>query len=131
MGGEREDVDSGGNERIATPGGATVVSGFRLVGDPKHASQLENIQESEPESTLQASGIAIIKEGKLVDWSYGKTARGTVWIMDEIQGTDINIDWKGKKEAIAYQTDRQKTTVSGEVKNGSPISPFIPGWKEA
>jgi spore germination protein KC len=100
--------------------GATVVSGFRLVGDPKHASQLENIQESEPEATLESNGIAIIKKGKLVDWSYGKTARGVVWIRDEIQGTDINIDWKGKKEAIAYQTDRQKTTVSGEVKNGKP-----------
>ncbi|CAN7541916.1 Ger(x)C family spore germination protein [Rossellomorea sp. LjRoot5] len=99
---------------------ATVVSGFRIVGNPKHASQLENIQESEPESTLQASGIAIIKDGKLVDWSYGKTARGTVWIRDEIQGTDINIDWKEKKEVIAYQTDRQKTNVSGEVKNGQP-----------
>lgn len=100
--------------------GATVVSGFRLVGNSKHASQLENIQESEPVSTLEASGIAILRGGKLVDWAYGKEARGTVWIRDEIQGTDINIDWKGKKEAIAYQTTRQKTSVSGQVKNGQP-----------
>ncbi|WP_406687873.1 Ger(x)C family spore germination protein [Rossellomorea vietnamensis] len=100
--------------------GATVVSGFRLLGDPKHAGLPENIQESEPESTLESSGIAIIKDGKLVDWQYGKSARGTVWIRDEIQGTDINIDWKGKKEVIAYQTNRQKTTVSGKMKNGRP-----------
>ncbi|WP_226672040.1 Ger(x)C family spore germination protein [Rossellomorea aquimaris] len=100
--------------------GATIVSGFRLVGDSKHASQLENIQESEPESTLEASGIAILKKGKLVDWSYGPTARGTVWVKDEIKGTDINIDWKGKKEAIAYQTIRQNTTVTGDMKNGKP-----------
>ncbi|MCA1060243.1 Ger(x)C family spore germination protein [Rossellomorea aquimaris] len=100
--------------------GATVVSGFRLVGDPKRASQLDNIQESEPESTLEASGIGILKKGKLVDWAYGQTARGTVWIKDEIQGTDINIDWKEHKEAIAYQTIRQKTTVSGQMKNGQP-----------
>jgi spore germination protein KC len=97
-----------------------VVSGFRLVGNPKHASQLENIQESEPESTLKASGIAIIKEGKLVDWWYGRAARGTVWILDKIQGTNINIDWKEKKDAIAYQTVRQKTDVSAHVKNGRP-----------
>jgi spore germination protein KC len=43
-----------------------------------------------------------------------------VWILDEIQGTDINIDWDGKKEAIAYQTVRQKTSVSAQVKNGQP-----------
>lgn len=105
---------------LQSPDEITVVSGFRLVGNPKHASQLENIQESEPESTLQASGIAILKEGKLVDWCYGRAARGTVWILDKIQGTTINIDWKGKKEAIAYQTVRQKTKVSAKVKNGEP-----------
>jgi spore germination protein KC len=98
----------------------TVVSGFRLTGDPKHASQLENIQESEPESALQASGIAMIKEGKLVDWLYGRTARGTLWILDKIQGTNISIDWKEKKDAISYQTVRQKTDVSAHVKNGRP-----------
>jgi spore germination protein KC len=105
---------------LQSPNEVTVVSGFRLVGNPKHASQLENIQESEPESTLKASGIAIIKEGKLVDWWYGRTARGTVWILDKIKGTNINIDWKEKKDAIAYQTIRQKTDVSAHVKNGRP-----------
>ncbi|PFG03438.1 Ger(x)C family spore germination protein [Bacillus sp. es.034] len=100
--------------------GGTVVSGFRLLGDPKHAGLPENIQESEPESTIEASGIAMIKDEKLVDWQYGKSARGTVWIRDEIQGTDININWNGKKEAVAYQTNRQKTTVSGDMKNGRP-----------
>jgi spore germination protein KC len=105
---------------LQSPNKVTVVSGFRLVGNPKHASQLENIQESEPESTLKASGIAILKEGKLVDWWYGRAARGTVWILDKIKGTNIDIDWKEKKDAIAYQTIRQKTDVSAHVKNGRP-----------
>ncbi|MEG9294916.1 Ger(x)C family spore germination protein [Mangrovibacillus sp. Mu-81] len=105
---------------MQSPDEVSVVSGFRLLGNPNHASQLGNIQESEPESILQASGIAMIKEGKLVDWLYGGAAKGTVWILDEIQGTTINIDWKNKKEAIAYQTVRQKTKVSGQLKNGQP-----------
>ncbi|MGW9019578.1 Ger(x)C family spore germination protein, partial [Priestia megaterium] len=105
---------------LQSPGGGTLVSGFRLVGDHKQAQMLDNLQESAPEATLQASGIAVLKEGKLVNWLYGKPARGTVWILDEIQGTDINIDWGGKKEAIAYQTVRQKTQVSAQVKNGLP-----------
>ncbi|WP_212591189.1 Ger(x)C family spore germination C-terminal domain-containing protein, partial [Priestia megaterium] len=67
-----------------------------------------------------ASGIAVLKQGKLVDWLYGKTARGTVWILDKIQGTDINIDWRGRKEAVAYQTVRQKTSLSVQIKNGQP-----------
>lgn len=98
----------------------TVVSGFRLVGNPKRAQTLENLQESAPEATLQASGIAVLKQGKLVDWLYGKTARGTVWLLDKIQKTSINIDWEGRKEAIVYETIRQKTDVSAQVKNGHP-----------
>ncbi|OLO25205.1 spore gernimation protein KC [Priestia megaterium] len=105
---------------LQSPGGETVVSGFRLVGDHKQARTLGNLQESAPEATLRASGIAVLKEGKLVDWLYGKPARGTVWILDEIQGTNINIDWQGKKEAIAYEAVRQKTNVSAQLKNGQP-----------
>jgi len=105
---------------LQSPGGGTVVSGFRLVGNPQQAQKLDNLQESAPGATLQASGIAVLKQGKLVDWLYGKPARGTVWILDKIQGTDININWEGKKESIAYQTVRQKTSVSAQVKNGQP-----------
>ncbi|MBU3574144.1 Ger(x)C family spore germination protein [Priestia aryabhattai] len=105
---------------LESSGGSTLVSGFRLVGNHKEARRLENLQESAPEATLRASGIAVLKKGKLVDWLYGKTARGTVWTLDKIQGTDINIDWGGKKEAIAYQTVRQKTQVAAHIKHGQP-----------
>ncbi|MED4298495.1 Ger(x)C family spore germination protein [Priestia megaterium] len=105
---------------LESPERGAVVSGFRLVGNPQQAQKLDNLQESAPEATLRASGIAVLKQGKLVDWLYGKPARGTVWILDKIQGTNININWAGKKEAIAYQTVRQKTSVSAQVKNGKP-----------
>ncbi|MGW9103381.1 Ger(x)C family spore germination protein, partial [Priestia megaterium] len=105
---------------LESPGRGTVVSGFRLDGNPQQAQKLDNLQESAPGATLRASGIAVLKQGKLVDWLYGKPARGTVWILDKIQGTDINIDWEGRKEAIAYQAVRQKTSVSAQVKNGQP-----------
>jgi len=107
-------------QSLESPGRGTVVSGFRLVGNPQQAQRLDNLQESAPEATIQASGIAVLKQGKLVDWLYGKPARGTVWLLDKIQGTDININWEGKKEVIAYQTVRQKTSVSAQVKNGQP-----------
>ncbi|PEE45056.1 spore gernimation protein KC, partial [Priestia megaterium] len=105
---------------LESPGRGAVVSGFRLVGNAQQAQKLDNLQESAPAATLQASGIAVLKQGKLVDWLYGKPARGTVWILDKIQGTDININWEGKKESIAYQTVHQKTSVSAQVKNDQP-----------
>ncbi|MCM3768968.1 Ger(x)C family spore germination protein [Priestia aryabhattai] len=107
-------------KKLRSPGEQTIVGGFRVVGNHKQAQMLENLQESAPEATLRASGIAVLKQGKLVDWLYGEKARGTIWILDKIQGTDINIDWGGEKEAIAYQTVRQKTQISAQVKNGQP-----------
>lgn len=85
---------------LQSPGGEAVVSGFRLVGNPQKAQKLDNLQESAPAATLRASGLAVLRKGKLIDWLYGGTARGTVWILDEIQGTDINIDWDGKKKLL-------------------------------
>ncbi|PVE64417.1 Ger(x)C family spore germination protein [Priestia megaterium] len=105
---------------LQSPGEETVLAGFRLIGNHQQGQTLENLQESAPESTLQASGLAILRKGKLIDWLYEDTARGTVWILDKIQGTDINIDWGRKKEAIAYQTVRQKTRISAQIKSGQP-----------
>ncbi|MEH7163600.1 Ger(x)C family spore germination protein [Priestia megaterium] len=107
---------------LESPGGEALVSGFRLVGNPQQAEKLDNLQQSAPEATLRASGIAVFKNGKLIDWLYNNPARGSVWILDKIQGTDINVDWKGKKEALAYQTVRQKTDVSVKMIKGKPYA---------
>jgi spore germination protein KC len=107
-------------ESLVSSGKEPVITGFRLNGNRKIARNLENAQETAPIATLQASGLAVFKEGKLVDWFQGKTARGAVWGLDKINGTNINIDWEGKKEAIAYQIIRQKTKVSAHMKNGKP-----------
>lgn len=105
---------------FVSPGKEPVITGFILNGNANQAKKLENIQETSPEATLQADGLAVFKEGKLIDWLQGETARGTVWILDKIEATDINIGWEGKKEAIAYQMVRQKTKVSAHMKNGQP-----------
>src|SRR6478736_9853136 len=58
---------------LQSPGEETIVAGFRLVGNHQKAQKLENLQESAPESTLRASGIAVLRKGKLIDWLYGGT----------------------------------------------------------
>lgn len=105
---------------LESPGKEPVITGFHLDGSAKHAKKLENIQETAPEASLEASGIAIFKEGKLIDWIQGKTARGAVWGLDKIKATYVNINWEEKKEAIAYQVIHQKTKVSANMKNGQP-----------
>ncbi len=105
---------------LKSPGKGTLVSGFKLIGNVENSKQLTNLQQSAPKSTLRSDGIAVLKDGKLIDWLYGDKARGTVWVINKIHGTDFNIDWNGQKEAIAYQTVRQKTKISTHIKNGIP-----------
>jgi spore germination protein KC len=105
---------------LVSPGKEPVITGFRLNGNAKQTRKLENVQETAPEAVLQADGLAIFKEGKLIDWFQGETARGTVWGLDKIKATDVNINWEGKKEAVAYQVIRQNTKVSVNMKKGQP-----------
>jgi spore germination protein KC len=105
---------------LVSSGKEPVISGFHLEGSAKHAKMLENIQETAPKASLEATGLAIFRNGQLIDWFQGETARGAIWVLDKIQGTDININWKEKKEVIAYKVNRQKTKVSAYMKNGQP-----------
>ena len=51
---------------------------------------------------------------KLIDWLDGNKAIGSMWVLDRIENTNINIDWEDKKDAITYQVIRQKTNVSAK-----------------
>ena len=82
---------------------------------------MENIQQSELDTTLESDGLAIFKEGKLVDWYQGEISRGVVWILDKIQQTDVIIDWEGQKNTLTYNVLRQKTKVSADTSNNLPV----------
>ncbi|MCP3764768.1 Ger(x)C family spore germination protein [Domibacillus sp. A3M-37] len=105
---------------FTSPGKETVLSGFYMKGDSKDGKKMENIQESHPEASAYADGLAIFKKGKLIDVYKGEMARGVVWILDKVQTTDIEVDWKEEKEAVSYLVIRQKTKVSVQTKNGKP-----------
>lgn len=98
-----------------------VLSGFHMKGDIEKGKKMENVQQSELDTTLEANGLAIFKEGKLIDWYKGEMSRGVVWILDKIKETDVEIDWDGKKNIIIYNVIRQKTKVSADTKNVLPV----------
>lgn len=105
---------------IETPGREPIISGLKVTGDKKKGDKMDNIHSSDPMSNLETAGLAIFKNGRLIGWADGAKARSIVWTFDRIKNTDINIPWKGKKEAIAYQVIREKTKVKAYLKNGKP-----------
>ncbi|PLT35801.1 Ger(x)C family spore germination protein [Bacillus sp. V5-8f] len=105
---------------LVSSGKEPVVTGFRMVGNARQGKKMENIQQTALDAVLQADGIAVFKDDKLVDWLQGEHARGTLWILDKLKATGISVDWGNKKEAIVYKMVRQKTKVSASMKNGQP-----------
>ena len=105
---------------LTSEGKEPVISGFSMNGDIEQGKKMENVQQSELDTTLEADGLAIFKEGKLIDWYQDDMAKGVIWILDKIKETDVELDRDGKKNAIVYNVIRQKTKVSADTKNDIP-----------
>jgi len=106
---------------LVSDGKEPLITGFRIKGEIDQAMKMANIEETTPKAVLEAEGIALFRNGKLVDWLQGSTARGSLWILDKIEKTDVNINWQEHVEAIAYEVIRQKTKVLPKVYNEEPL----------
>ncbi|WP_158736337.1 Ger(x)C family spore germination protein [Alteribacillus sp. YIM 98480] len=103
--------------KMATPDQAPIITCFSMEGDENQGKSLENIQATVPEARLQASGIAVLKDGKMIDTITEDVSKGTMWVLNKIKATAVSIDWKGETDAIVYQVTRQKTDVTADMKN--------------
>ncbi|OIJ12022.1 hypothetical protein BKP37_14685 [Anaerobacillus alkalilacustris] len=97
-----------------------VISGIKIVGDQQEGQNLEHLQHSEPIASLELSGIALFKDGKLLHWLNDTAARGYIWIIDRVQSTIINLDYQDQKNCIAIEVLRSNSVVQSVIKNGKP-----------
>ncbi|KKK38681.1 spore gernimation protein KC [Mesobacillus campisalis] len=105
---------------LTAEGKEPVIAGFIIEGDPKEGVALENTHQTEPPARIGLGSLGLFREGKLVDWAEGSAARGTVWILDKLKGTNISIDWEDKQDAVVYEVIRQNTKVTAKLKQGKP-----------
>jgi spore germination protein KC len=106
---------------IVGSGKEPIVNGYRLVGNKEEAKKATNLQQTTTEALLAADGLAVIKDGGLIDWIESTKARGVIWVLDKAKSTNITIRWKGKKNALSMVPIRSKTKVSTSFKNGKPV----------
>ena len=64
---------------------------------------MDSLQLTKTKQSTKASGLAIFKEGKLIDWYDGETARGVSWVLNKIENTVLTLNWENTKEAIVYR----------------------------
>lgn len=107
--------------RIVSTGIEPIANGYTVIGEQENSGKAEILQSSKPSAILAADGLAIFKDGKLVGWIENDKARGVVYILDKIKSTNIDVNWKGKKNAISMAQIRSKSKVSVQFKNGRPI----------
>jgi spore germination protein KC len=100
--------------------GELVISGVKVIGDPEAGKKKTNLEETELETFITMSGLAIFKDGKLKYWMDGSEARGTLWVQNKLEETSINID-SDDEEAIAVNIMFSKTKIKVDIVDGLPV----------
>ncbi|MEH6908460.1 Ger(x)C family spore germination protein [Neobacillus drentensis] len=106
---------------IVGSGKEPILNGYRLIGKQEEARKASNLTRTTTEAFLGADGLAVIKDGALIDWIESKKARGVLWVLDKVKSTDITLKWKGKKNALSIVPIRSKTKVSTIFNQGKPV----------
>ncbi|WP_172463557.1 Ger(x)C family spore germination protein [Priestia endophytica] len=108
-------------QKITSQGREPIINGISIQGSAEEGSMQESIQGSDPKGKLEASGIAIFREGKLIDWVKGYNVHGILWTTNKVKDIVDSIDWENHKKAIALQTIRAKSKLDVKWKHGRPI----------
>lgn len=103
---------------IVDSGKEPIINGYQLVGMKEEANKASNLQKTTTDAFLAADGLAIIKDGQLIDWIESNKSRGIIWVLNKAKSTDITLKWKGTKNALSIVPIRSKTKVSTIFKQG-------------
>ncbi|WP_066253617.1 Ger(x)C family spore germination protein [Neobacillus drentensis] len=106
---------------IVGSGKEPVLNGYQLIGMKEEANKAVNLQKTTTDAFLAADGLAVFKDGALIDWIESKKSRGVLWVLDKAKSTSITLKWKGKKNALVFAPIRSKTKVSTILKHGKPV----------
>jgi spore germination protein KC len=106
---------------IVGSGKEPIANGYRLIGMKEEARKATNLQKTTTEAFLEADGLAVFKDGALIDWIESNKSRGIIWVLDKAKSTDITLKWKGKKNALSVVPIRSKTKVSTIFNHGKPV----------
>ncbi|MFB9758948.1 Ger(x)C family spore germination protein [Ectobacillus funiculus] len=101
-------------------GGGPVISGVELIGNAKSGAKASGIKITTPAAVIRISGLAMFKQGKLVGWLNGETARGTTVINNKLRGSAVTIGCKQKKRGLSIEVRRSKTKIRTSVRNHIP-----------
>ncbi|MNB78809.1 Spore germination protein B3 precursor [compost metagenome] len=97
------------------------INGVEIVGDAAEGEKKSSLEQSDPMVGSLMSGLGVFKEGRLIGWLNGPESRGTQWVLDKLNETNVNIDSPDMEEDIAVNIFYSKTRVKVDLRDGKPV----------
>ncbi|WP_150270917.1 Ger(x)C family spore germination protein [Paenibacillus tepidiphilus] len=101
--------------------GEITVNGLRIPGDPEEGSKKSSLEQSGFKGGNIMSGLAVLKDGKLIGWMDGSEARGTQWVLNRINETSVNVDVPGSSAKAAVNIFHSRTNVKVKLIEEVPV----------
>lgn len=105
----------------ATGESELTISGVKLAGDVEEGKKNSNLEQTTPKTAVVMSGLAVFKDGKLLDWLDGEQARGALRAQDRLKQTNQNIHLEEEGGVVAVNIVYSKTNIRIEMRQGKPI----------
>ncbi|MEK4515170.1 Ger(x)C family spore germination protein [Paenibacillus sp. FSL H8-0122] len=101
--------------------GDLTINAVKIKGDAEEGKKKSNLEGSETLTETIMSGLGVFRQGKLLYWMKDSEARGTEWLLNQIEETVLDIDSKDKKESIAVNIIYSRTEVKTTMEDGLPV----------
>ncbi|MEK4005674.1 Ger(x)C family spore germination protein [Paenibacillus sp. FSL H3-0333] len=101
--------------------GDLTINAVKINGDAEEGKKKSNLEGSETLTETMMSGLGVFRQGKLLYWMKDSEARGTEWLLNQIEETVLDIDSDDKKESIAVNIIYSRTEVKTTMEDGLPV----------
>ncbi|MEK3878656.1 Ger(x)C family spore germination protein [Paenibacillus sp. FSL M7-0420] len=101
--------------------GDLTINAVKIKGDAEEGKKKSNLEGSETLTETIMSGLGVFRQGKLLYWMKDSEARGTEWLLNQIEETVLDIDSDDKKESIAVNIIYSRTEVKTTMEDGLPV----------
>lgn len=97
------------------------INGVQILGSAEEGKKKSGLELSEPLAGSIMSGLAVFKDGRLINWLEGPEARGTQWVLNKLIETTVNIESTEQEEDIAVNVILSRTAVKVDIRDGKPV----------
>ncbi|QSF43330.1 Ger(x)C family spore germination protein [Paenibacillus tianjinensis] len=104
-----------------TSEGDFTINGIQIIGNAEEGMKKSSLEQTEPLAGSYMSGLGVFKKGKLISWLNGPESRGTQWLLNKLEETNVNIDASDRKEDISVNIFYSKTAVKVDLREGKPV----------